>query len=143
MRSLFLLGFLLQALGVGVMGHPKSVNQLKGCDLTGFESNCLKNLSKRKLSMTHNSGYCPEAGPNSTRFDLKDYNKCMTALISRHATCAYFKDIVMFVETESGEKAVFEEHIMDVMLNDQSLVDNPLQLLSHMSLSYKSELKPN
>ncbi|EGG00152.1 uncharacterized protein MELLADRAFT_124032 [Melampsora larici-populina 98AG31] len=137
MRLLFLLGFLLQALGV--MGYPKSVDQLEGRDLTGFESNRPNKLSKRTLSTTKNSVFCPAAGPDGTRFDLKDYNKCMTALISRHVPCAYFKDIVMFVETESGENAVFEDaspsvvrHIMDVRLNDECLVDNPVKPRSNL-----------
>ncbi|EGG01703.1 uncharacterized protein MELLADRAFT_123892 [Melampsora larici-populina 98AG31] len=107
MRCSIFLGFLLQVLFV--MAYPEPNSRLEGRDSSGLESIQPKKLFKRMTSPS-NPVVCPgQLQSKPLEFDLKQYGKMITALISRPASCVFFANLGMYVETTTREPAMFQD----------------------------------
>lgn len=105
MRAFISIGFLLQALLV--LGHAESPASLEGRDLTSPNSIHPRQLSKRETS-PKNMVVCPaRAGEDPATLYLNDYNKLLTALVSRRSPCCYFANMAMAVFDQNGQPAHF------------------------------------
>ncbi|EGG08200.1 uncharacterized protein MELLADRAFT_124031 [Melampsora larici-populina 98AG31] len=114
MKWSIILGFLLQVLFV--MGYPESNRHLEGRGSSGLESIHPKELSKRSTAPS-NPAVCPGRAGKPFNFDLKEFGKMITALISRPASCVYFSNLGMYVETLDGQPAMFQDSSASMVRN--------------------------
>ncbi|EGG04343.1 uncharacterized protein MELLADRAFT_108549 [Melampsora larici-populina 98AG31] len=135
MRSLILLGSLLHVLFV--MGHPEPIGNLQGRDLTGLELIHSNMLSKRTTA-PRNPAACRGVSGKVHEFDVQDYRKVITHLVSNQVSCAYFKNIAMLVIVEATvTEAVFQhtsaKYVKNWFVSDLSAtccITNPVKLVS-------------
>ncbi|EGG08197.1 uncharacterized protein MELLADRAFT_105160 [Melampsora larici-populina 98AG31] len=135
MKWFIFLGLVLQVLFV--MGYPESNLRLEGRDSSGLESIHPKELSKRSTAPS-NPVVCPGQEGKPFVYDLKVFGKMVTALISRPASCVYFSNLGMYVETLEGEPAMFHDsspsmvrNYYGALISDNCQVTRPVKLKSN------------